>query len=223
MEGYPMNSYFLLQSNGLYQNADEVSKGPNQGNDTKPGFIRYVDVKKDNIINGDDRVVMNASSIMPKYTFSFGFNVEYKGIALSTAFQGVAGIKVYPVANLAFPFNNGANATWEWTRDSWTPENPNARLPLLTTAGTSNFTQRSDFWLRDGDYVRLKNIQLSYALPLSLLDKVKISKVTVYANAENLLTFSKYKDMDPESLLNRTDLYTYPMMKTFTAGINVTF
>ena len=223
MEGYPMYSYFLLQSDGLYQNADEVSKGPSQGNDTRPGYIRYVDVKKDNIINGDDRVVMNASSVMPKYTFSFGFNVGYKGIALTTAFQGVAGIKVYPAANLAFPFNNGANATWEWATDTWTPERPNARLPLLTTAATSNFTQRSDFWLRDGDYVRLKNIQLSYAFPTSLLEKVKINKLTVYANAENLLTFSKYKDMDPESLLNRTDIYTYPMMKTFTAGVNVTF
>lgn len=222
-EGYPLNSYFLLQSNGLYQNADEVTKGPNQGNDTKPGYIKYVDVKKDNIINGDDRVIFDASSIMPKYTFSFGFNVEYKGIALSTQFQGVAGVKVYPAANLAFPFNNGANATWEWATDSWTPERPNARLPLLTTAGTSNFTQRSDFWLRSGDYVRLKNLQLSYAFPQSLLDKIKINRLSVYANAENLVTFSKYKDMDPESLLNRTDLYTYPMMKTFSAGLNVTF
>lgn len=222
-EGYPLNSYFLLQSNGLYQNADEVTKGPNQGNDTKPGYIKYVDVKKDNIINGDDRVIFDASSIMPKYTFSFGFNVEYKGIALTTQFQGVAGVKVYPVANLAFPFNNGANATWEWATDSWTPQNPNARLPLLTTAGTSNFTQRSDFWLRSGDYVRLKNLQLSYAFPQSLLDKVKINRLSIYANAENLVTFSKYKDMDPESLLNRTDLYTYPMMKTFSAGLNVTF
>lgn len=222
-EGYPMNSYFLLQSNGFYQNADEVSKGPNQGNDTRPGYIKYVDVKKDNIINGDDRVIINASSIMPKYTFSFGFNVEYKGISLTSAFQGVAGVKVYPVANLAFPFNNGANATWEWATDSWTPEKPNARLPILTTAATSNFTQRSDFWLRSGDYVRLKNLQLSYAFPQSLLDKVKINRLTVYANAENLVTFSKYKDMDPESLLNRTDLYTYPMMKTFSAGLNVTF
>jgi hypothetical protein len=64
---------------------------------------------------------------------------------------------------------------------------------------------------------------LSYAFPTSLLEKVKINKLTVYANAENLLTFSRYKDMDPESLLNRTDIYTYPMMKTFTAGVNVTF
>ncbi|WP_346317813.1 TonB-dependent receptor [Chitinophaga sp. YIM B06452] len=222
-KGYPLNSYYILQADGYYQNADEITRGPKQGTDTRPGFIRYKDVKQDGIINGDDRVIMNASSIMPKYTFGFGFNVDWKGISLTTAWQGVAGVKVYPRANLAYPFVNGANATWEWTRDTWTPENPNARLPLLTTGGTGNFTNLSDFWLRNGDYLRMKNIQLAYALPASLLQKVKISRVSVYVNAENLLTISKYKDLDPESLLNRNDLYTYPMLKTFTGGINVTF
>ncbi|WP_206614357.1 SusC/RagA family TonB-linked outer membrane protein [Chitinophaga barathri] len=222
-EGYPLNSYYILQSNGFYQNADEVTRGPKQGTDTRPGYIRYKDVKGDGIINGDDRVIMNASSIMPKYTFGFGFNVDWKGISLTTAWQGVAGVKVYPRANLAYPFVNGANATWEWTRDTWTPENPGARLPVLTTGGTGNFTNLSDFWLRDGSYLRMKNVQLAYALPASLLQKVKISRVSVYVNAENLLTISRYKDLDPESLLNRNDLYTYPMLKTFTGGINVTF
>ncbi|MGN6511141.1 MAG: SusC/RagA family TonB-linked outer membrane protein [Chitinophaga sp.] len=222
-EGYPINSYYIYQSDGYYQTPDEVTKGPKQGTDTRPGFIRYKDVKQDGVINGDDRVVMNASSIMPKYTFGFGFNVDWKGISLTTAWQGVAGVKVYPRANLAYPFVNGANATWEWTRDTWTPENPNARLPILTTGGTGNFTNLSDFWLRDGNYLRMKNIQLAYALPASLLEKIKISRVSVYVNAENLLTISKYKDLDPESLLDRNDLYTYPMLKTFTGGINVTF
>jgi hypothetical protein len=222
-EGYPINSYYIYQSDGYYQTPDEVTKGPKQGTDTRPGFIRYKDVKQDGVINGDDRVVMNASSIMPKYTFGFGFNVDWKGISLSTAWQGVAGVKVYPRANLAYPFVNGANATWEWTRDTWTPENPNARLPILTTGGTGNFSNLSDFWLRDGNYMRMKNIQLAYALPASLLEKIKISRVSVYVNAENLLTISKYKDLDPESLLDRNDLYTYPMLKTFTGGINVTF
>lgn len=222
-EGYPISSYYLLQANGLYQNADEVSKGPVQGNDTKPGYIKYVDAKADNIINGDDRVIVNASSIMPKYTYGFGFNVDYKGISLSSAFQGVAGVKVYPTANLAYPFNNGANATKEWATDTWTPENPNARLPLLTTASTGNFTQRSTFWLRDGSYLRMRSLQLAYALPQVWLSKVKINKVSLYVNAENLVTFSKYKDFDPESLLNRNDIYTYPMLKTFSGGVNVTF
>lgn len=222
-EGYPINSFYILQSDGFFQNTDEIARHVSQPGNPRPGFIRFKNTNGDNVINGDDRVVMNASSIMPKYTFGFGFNLDWKGISLTSAFQGVSGIKVYPRANLAVPFNNGANATWEWTRDSWTPENPNARLPLVTPGDQANFTQLNDFWLRSGDYVRLKNLQLAYALPKSLLDKIRIAKISVYANAENLLTFSKYKDMDPESLTDRNDLYTYPMLKTFTAGINVTF
>lgn len=221
-KGYPISSYYILQADGYFQTPDDVAKGPVQSNDTRPGYIRYKDVKEDGRINGDDRVVVNASSIMPKYTFAFGLNVDYRGISLSSAFQGVSGVKVYPTANLAYPFNNGANATKEWATDSWTPENPDARLPLLTTAATWNFTQRSTFWLRDGSYLRLKNIQLAYALPQAWLNKVKINRVSVYVNAENLVTFSKYKDFDPESLLNRNEMYTYPMLKTFSGGINVT-
>lgn len=221
-EGYPIDSYYLLESDGYFQNDDEVAKGPTQSNDVKPGYIRYKDVKGDGLINGDDRVIVDASSIMPKYTFGFGLNLDYKGISLSSAFQGVAGVKVYPTANLAYPFNNGANATKEWATNTWTPENPNAPLPLLTTAATWNFTQRSTFWLRDGSYLRLKTLQLGYNLPQAWLSKVKINRVNVYVNADNLVTFSKYDDFDPESLLDRNDMYTYPMLKTFSAGVNIT-
>ncbi|WP_341835806.1 TonB-dependent receptor [Chitinophaga pollutisoli] len=221
--GHAMNSFYVLESDGFFQNQEEISKHATQPGNPRPGFIRFKDQNGDGVINGDDRVVVNASGMVPKYTFAFGLNLDYKGFSLTSAWQGVAGIKVYPRANLAVPFNNGANATWEWTRDTWTPENPNARLPLLTIGDQANFTQLNDFWLRSGNYLRLKNLQLAYSIPKSLMDKLKMTKITVYANAENLLTISKYKDMDPESLVNRNDLYTYPMMKTFTAGVNVTF
>ncbi|MGF6846597.1 hypothetical protein QFZ51_001832 [Chitinophaga sp. W3I9] len=69
----------------------------------------------------------------------------------------------------------------------------------------------------------MKNIQLGYALPQQWLSKARIQKVSVFINAENLLTFSRYKDFDPESILDQTTLYTYPMLKTFNGGINVTF
>ncbi|MFD2886474.1 SusC/RagA family TonB-linked outer membrane protein [Chitinophaga cymbidii] len=220
--GYPLESYFIYEADGYFQNDAEVAKGPTQSNDVRPGYIRYKDVTGDGAITGDDRVVINTSSILPKYTFGFGLNLDYKGVTLSSAFQGIAGVKVYPTANLAYPFNNGANATKEWATDTWTPENPNARFPILTTASTWNFSQRSTFWLRDGSYLRLKNIQLGYNLPQSWLSKVKINRVNVYVNAENLVTFSKYDDFDPESLLDRTNVYTYPMLKTFSAGLNVT-
>lgn len=122
------------------------------------------------------------------------------------------------------PFNNGAGATWEWATDSWTPENRDARLPIVTesTGEEGNFRD-SDFWLKDGSYLRLKSLQLSYALPTSWLDQVKIKRLSVFVNAQNWITFSKYDDFDPEAIVNAASLYHYPMLKTFTGGINVTF
>jgi hypothetical protein len=195
-----------------------------QGPKTKPGYIKFKDQNGDGIINGDDRVLINTSSQTPKWNYAFGFTVNYKGISLNTAFQGVGGIKALPTANLIFPFNNGANATKNWLTDAWTPENPDAKLPIVTTStGNVDNFQRSTFWLRDVSYLRMRNIQLAYALPQRWLDKAKIKKVSVFINGENLLTFSPFKEFDPESIMDQTDLYTYPMLKTFNGGINVTF
>ncbi|MEN7546306.1 TonB-dependent receptor [Rapidithrix thailandica] len=222
-EGYPMNSYFVLDAIGIFQSDDEVANHAYQSKNTRAGYIKYRDVNEDGIINGDDRVLVNSSSVMPKYTYGFGVNLEYKGVSLSADFQGVGGVKIYPTANLAFPFNNGANATWDWVHDSWTPDRPNASLPIVTesTGKRDNF-QNSDFWLRDGSYLRLKNIQLSYNLPSAWLAKLKIQRMSVFVNAQNWLTFTKYKDFDPESVLNASTLYHYPMLKTFSTGANIT-
>jgi TonB-linked SusC/RagA family outer membrane protein len=222
--GYPINSYYLLQADGIFQSDEEVAASAFQSNSTKAGYIRYRDINKDGIINGDDRVIVSSSTNIPKYTYGFGFNLGYKGFSLNAFFQGVAGIKIYPTANLAFPFNNGANATWEWVTDSWTPERTNARLPIVTeSTGQQDNFQNSTFWLKDGSYLRLKNVQLAYALPDKWLSSVKISKLSVFVNAENALTFSKYKDFDPETIVNASTIYHYPMLKTFSGGVQVQF
>jgi TonB-linked SusC/RagA family outer membrane protein len=222
--GYPVNSYFIYDAIGIFQSAEEVAKSPFQSATTTAGDLKYRDINGDDKITSDDRVIFSTSTQIPKYTFGFGINLGYKGFSLNAFFQGVAGLKIYPTANLAFPFNNGANATWEWVTDSWTPDRKNARLPQVTPSDVDDDNYvASDFWLQDGSYVRMKNIQLSYTLPSEWLSKAKIKKVAVYVNAENYLTFSKYKDFDPESILNASSLYHYPMLKTISAGINVTF
>jgi TonB-linked outer membrane protein, SusC/RagA family len=222
--GIPMNSFYLLEAEGIFQSDDEVANSAFQSNATRAGYIKFKDQDKNNIINADDRIIVDASSIMPKYTFGFGFNVGYKGFTLSGFFQGVAGIKIYPTANLAFPFNNGANATWQWVTDAWTPENKNARLPIVTeSTGSKDNFQPNTFWLQDGSYLRLKNVQLSYNVPSKWLSKVKISRVNVFVNAENWVTFTKYKDFDIESIVNASTLYHYPMLKTLSGGVNLTF
>jgi TonB-dependent starch-binding outer membrane protein SusC len=222
--GYPVNSYYIYNAIGIFQSADEVAKSPFQSATTTAGDLKYRDANGDGKITSDDRVIISTSTQIPKYTFGFGIDLGYKGFSLNAFFQGVAGLKIYPTANLAFPFSNGADATWEWVTDSWTPDRPNAKLPQVTPSDVDDDNYvASDFWLRDGSYLRMKNIQLSYSIPEKLLSTLKIKRASVFVNAENYLTFSKYKDYDPESILNASSLYHYPMLKTISAGINVTF
>ncbi|MFC6997329.1 TonB-dependent receptor [Rufibacter roseus] len=221
-EGYPIDSYYLLQANGYYQNQEEIDYSATVSNAVKPGYIKYRDLNRDGKIDGDDRVITGKS--MPDYTFSFGINLNYNRFSLNSYFQGVSGISIYPTANLAFPFNNGAGITRDWIGNTWTPENPNARYPLLTTAtgATENF-QNSTFWLRDASYLRLQNIQLSYSLPDQLLAKIKIKKLALFVNGQNLVTWTDFKLWDPEQDIKADNLYDYPMMKTLSTGLNVTF
>jgi TonB-linked SusC/RagA family outer membrane protein len=221
-EGYPIDSYYLLASDGIYQSIEEVQNSVTLSNAVKPGYVRYVDQNDDKKIDGDDRVITGSS--IPKYNYSFGLNLGYKDFSLNTFFQGVQGINIFPTANLAFPFNNGAGVTKEWATDSWTPENPNASLPILTTAtGATENYQNSTFWLKDASYLRLKNIQLNYSFPKALISKLSLSKLTVFVNGQNLLTFSKYKMFDPEKNIGNDNMYEYPSLKTYSFGLSATF
>lgn len=222
-EGYPINSFYVLQADGIFQSDAEVQNSAFQNNDTRAGYLKYKDVDGNGIINEDDRIIINTSSIMPKYTFAFGFDVSYKGVSLSAQFQGVSDIKTAPVTRPSTPLNNGAGLTWDWLTDSWTPDRPNAKLPILTEANYSDNFRASTFLIRDASYVRLKTVQLRYRIPEAILSKAKISALSVFVNAENWLTFTEFDLSDPEAIYNAQGLSHYPMLKTVSAGINVTF
>ncbi|MDQ6479391.1 TonB-dependent receptor [Dyadobacter sp. LHD-138] len=221
-EGHALDSYYLLQSEGIYQTQEEINNSAKVSSAVKPGYLKYKDVNNSGTINGDDRVITGSS--IPKWNYSFAINLTYRQFSLNTYLQGVQGINIYPTANLAYPVNNGAGLTKEWATDSWTPENTGARLPILTTpqGGSENY-QNSTAWLRSGSYLRVQNIQLNYAFPEKWLSRASISKLNLFANAQNFFTFSKYKDSDPERNITADTLYDYPMLKTLSFGLNVTF
>lgn len=219
-EGSPIGSFYGLEAIGIFQNESEVSKHAFQNAGTKPGDLKYRDVDGNGVIDNNDRVVIGNS--IPKYTYGFSLSGEYKGVELSAIFQGIGDVDTYLTGNLAQPFKNGAGVTREWLTDSWTPENPNARLPRLTTSNgyPQNFIT-SSFWVQDASYLRLKNIQLSYTLPPRLVAKAGVTKFKVFVNAQNYLTFSKFKFSDPERDVARANLVEYPVAKSITAGVNI--
>jgi TonB-linked SusC/RagA family outer membrane protein len=224
-EGYPIDSYYIYQADGVYQNQQEVDNSAKISSAVKPGYLRYKDINEDGKIDGNDRVITGRSN--PKYTYSFNLNVGYKNLSLTSFFQGVQGIDLYPTVNLAQPFNNGAGVTREWATDSWTVNNPTARLPILTTATGApemySAANSSSFWLQDGSYLRLKSLQLKYDFKQNWVSKISLKNLALFVNAENLLTITKFDGFDPEKDVKSDNFYEYPTLKTFNFGLNATF
>lgn len=222
-EGAPIDSWYLLKTDGLFQSEEEVDNYPTITSRVGPGDIKYVDLNEDGVINGDDRYI--AGNTFPEYTYGFNLGLRFKSISLSTMWQGVANIHVRPNFNLASPFNNGAGLTQDWLTDSWTPENPNAPLPRISARNqysAENFSD-SDFWLEDASYLRLKNIQLAYDFRGHLLERLGMGQLRLFVNAQNLLTFTKVDMFDPERNILATNIDQYPSVKTTTLGVNLNF
>ena len=223
-EGSPIDSWYVLKTDGLFQTQEEVDNYPTITSRVGPGDIKYVDLNDDKKIDGNDRYI--AGNTFPDYTYGFNIGLNYKKFSLQTIWQGVQNISVRPNFNMASPFNNGAGITKDWLTDSWTPDNPDARLPRISARNqysAENFSD-SDFWLEDASYLRLKNIQLSYLLNRgSLLNNLGIDQMTIFTNGQNIFTISDVRHFDPERNITQTDINQYPNAKTFTIGVNINF
>jgi hypothetical protein len=148
----------------------------------------------------------------------------WKGLDLSLFFQGAA-MTSYNTQNFrTFPFfNNNSNADYEYFNNRWTVNNQNAKYPICWKSPVANMQQASTFWQRDASYLRLKNVQLGYTIPKSIMQKIKIKNIRIYVGGQNLLTWSKIKFLDPESSYSTTDGTSSPSMKSYSIGANVTF
>lgn len=224
-EGYPIQSYYLLHATGIFNTQEEIDNHAFQTADTKPGYVKFEDVNNDGIINQDDRVIMDHNRI-PDYTSSFNLSLTYKNFNVSAFFNGVLGVYTFRAQPGDVPFWYGTGITEKWVNNTWTPDNMDAKLPILTTyedAVNTNF-RSSDFLLFNSSYMRLKNLQISYNLSAHLLDAVHISSAKIFVNAENLWTLTKMDGFDPERDMSTDNAYyDYPSVKTFTCGIEIDF
>ena len=222
-EGKPINQFYLYEADGLFQSQEEIDSHAFQGADTQPGYIRFKDLDNNGTIDLNDRKA--TGNTIPKYTYSFNIKLAYKNLSLNTFWQGVEDVQTYNKHVSGVPFWFGTSLPVGWANDSWTPDNRDASFPIITRyQDTQNTLFRdSDYWLLDASYLRLKNIQLTYDFKPDLLSKIGMTKLSIFCNAQNLLTFTSLKDFDPETELLGNDFFNYPSTKIYTLGFNLSF
>ena len=225
--GQPFPFFYGYKTDGILQNQAEADAYNAQyGGNSKPGDFRFVDTNGDNKITSDDRT--NIGNGIPDWSFGLNFDADWKGFDLGVFFQGVSGVDVFD-ATYRQDIASGNYPTWVLQR--WTGEGTSNTVPTL---GDSKNWVCSDMYVRDGSYLRLKNLTLGYTLPRSLTSKVGISRLRIYGRAENLITWTKYWGFDPEigagwdndsqkhnTQFTGVDYGVYPQARTFTIGVNV--
>ncbi len=227
-EGDPLGSWYGYLSDGYFQTQADIDASPVYGtkSNVKPGYIKYKDIsgpeaKPDGVINDYDRTILGNPA--PRYEYGLNMSAEWKGFDFAVFFQGVGKKEIYYDGYGARPFYIGRSIMRNQL-DSWTPENKDAAFPLLLIDGSGSNANNiiSDFWVKSGAYMRLKNVVIGYTLPKNLLQKVKIDNVRFYVDGQNLFTVSNaYKGYDPEASVSSGSFY--PLMQTFTFGIDVRF
>lgn len=204
---------FGYEAIGLFQSEEEIANSPNQGN-VLPGNIKYKDQNGDNIIDGEDRVVLNR-----KIPLNFGMNLSfgYKDFDFSLNMYGKLNTKKYLQGYEGWAFYLTDNAR-PMHLDAWSESNPDASYPRLTLTNTSNDydSRYNSFWLRTADYLKIQNVQVGYTLPQNVLEHVNIKYLRVYLSGQNLATITGYDGFDPEG-------GWYPLARTFSFGFNLQF
>ena len=195
------------------------------GFDAEGNFI-FADTDKNGVVNANDKVILG--SPIPDFTYGLNINMEYKDFDLTVFFQGVQGNDIFNQKKYTYYFDYSNNVVKE-AMNGWTKTNKNTGIPVMKTQNTSGGNSLpSEFYVEDGSYLRLKNLQLGYSLPKKWLEAIRFNKLRVYAGIQNLFTLTKYSGYDPEVSSNvlfsrGIDISSYPNARTFTFGFNASF
>lgn len=211
-EGEPMSVFYGYLKNGYNELGKEI----------------YQDLNADGVINQLDKTIIGNPN--PDFIYGLNSTMSYKGLELTIFLQGVQGNDLVNVSSInnTLDYGFGLNMPREVYTNHWTPTNTNAKYPVISRANSYNYSDRV---VEDGSYMRLRNIQLAYNLPLSDWNVKWMRSAQIYVSGQNLLTFTKYSWWDPEtnsqgganSLGQGIDHYSYPTSKSVTAGIRVGF
>jgi len=242
MVGESMRVRYGFKALGLFQSWEEIDNYPMAPSGSlKPGDIKYLDYNGDGMIDrgkidanapaNKDYVKIGYGDI-PEINFSMNMELAYKNFYLNMLWQGVSHVdyelsgwwddRNYPASTpYTSLFQGNGNTPKYLVEQAWTPENPDAKFPRLTTSSSLNNAWQSSWWVINGEYLRMKNMNFGYTIPNSILKKTPFSRINIYLAGTNLLTLTHFRYVDPESPSVSTGYY--PQQKTYSAGINVSF
>ncbi|MGY6545129.1 SusC/RagA family TonB-linked outer membrane protein [Arthrospiribacter ruber] len=225
--GNPMSAFFGYQVEGIFQSQEEVNSAPTQAF-AAPGRFRFADVNGDGVIGPDDRVVLG--SPIPDFTAGINLSLGYQNWDFSTFLFASVGNDIYNFTKWYtdfWPSFQGAKSI-DLLQNSWTPENPGATTPMAENV--SNFStnaQSSSYYVEDGSFLRVRQMQVGYTFPGHALERLKLSRLRLYVQGTNLFTITGYSGLDPELIGGDTafgiDYGNYPNVRQFLVGLNVGF
>lgn len=230
-KGYRVNQQRGLIALGLFRDYDDIRNSPKQSWGTvQPGDIKYKDVNGDGIVDDGDRVAIGATDT-PSLIYGLGASVSWRGFDLNLHFQGAGKYTFLINSGAVNAFRDGrwGNILQGITDNRWISsdisgtketENPNAPYPRLSYGYNLNNQQSSSFWLRNGRFLRLKNLDIGYTLPKPMVNTIHLESVRIYISGQNLITWSPFKLWDPE-LDSSERGQIYPITRSFTAGIQI--
>ncbi len=228
--GEPVGMWFVLQTDGLFQNQDEIDNYTNSEGDVIqpnafPGDIRFKDVNDDGQITNADKTVV--SSPWPDFEMGFNASAQYKNFDFSMNWIGSFGATVYNgFRSVVDRFDDDSN--YRAGIQPWTPENPNTDFPRIVRGTTLNSRGDSDRWLEDGSFVRLKYVGIGYNIPQNALEGIGFTKARISLSAQNIITITGYQGLDPEfsnpNIFQRgVDFGSYPNIQNYSIGVEIGF
>ncbi|QIP14111.1 TonB-dependent receptor [Spirosoma aureum] len=229
--GYPISSFRLLNILGVFQTPEEISKNPTQNPRVQPGDYKYQDADGNGTINTSDRTIVG--NPWPKFTWGLGNRFSFKNFALSISLNGTYGNQIYFQGGEVSLNGAGVQNQLASMADRWkSPENPGAGLysRAIRNDYAFGFSAGTTKYLFDGSFTRIRDVNLSYTFPSTVISKLKLQALSVYADVTNLYTFTNYPGYDPEGSTggdnlakSGVDFFSYPNPRTYTVGLRVTF
>lgn len=219
-KGCPVNQPFGLEAIGFFKDEQDIMDSPKQlFSEVKPGDIKYNDRNKDGFIDENDMVAMGYNTSVPEIYYGFNLGFEYKGFGIYALFQGIGHKSVWlDTKSIYRPLVNNTTISNYYYENRWTEDNQNAKFPRLTSEANANNNQNSSLWLADASFLKLRNCEVYYKLPLSLVSKAKMKAVKIYLRGMDLFSFDKMELTDPEVVG-----VSYPVDRSFHVGARIDF